>query len=239
MSKTITVSYPTKLLRQEKPLIRESVKTAINGLFENRYLKSLSVLPSDPLLLLQWRLKQAPWLYKRRGRLSKKSLRSVASIIPPETAESMIEGGAAAEDYLKTLTLRRVVEELSQAAENDAQLEEWLRRLIAPFRDKNTKFEETGREKRFLILNWIARDDHPKFFEASLCFYSNRALAQALHFERWHKPLPPTRLGTAEKTAAKHVERLGLRPATKHIFREMPIDERGHFYWEPFEERLA
>jgi len=239
LSKPITISYPTKLLEEEKPLIRESVRIAFSKFFEVGYFKSLGVLPSDPLPLRQWRMKQIPCGSKGEGLLSKKALRSTKRIFTIAEAESIAEGGAAARDFLKKLTLRGVVERLVEAAEDDEQLEQWLRRLLAPFDGHDNRFEEANKETQFLMLHWIQENTHPEFFRASLCFYSNRALAQAIHYRLWGEPLPATRLGTAEKTAAKRVERLGLRPAKKRIFREMPVNKHGLFCWEPFKERLA
>ncbi|MBI4662147.1 MAG: hypothetical protein HY735_25285 [Verrucomicrobia bacterium] len=215
MPRNTTIQYPTALLKEERPLIRESVQKALLKLTAGGYQKSLRLLPDDPTPLYQWRLKKAPWDNKAGD-----------SLWPDKTA------------YFENITLRNVVEQLTRQAECDEQLEQWLRRLLAPFGRHVDRLAQVGKVQRFLITHWIAPDNYPlpRFFGESLCFYSNHALAQLLHLCQWGKPLPATRLGTAEKTAAKVVERLGLRRAKLGIIREMPFID-GRFVPLPYEAR--
>jgi hypothetical protein len=215
MSKQVTIFYPTKQLEEEKRRIRDSVEKALCKLTADGYHKSLGLLPEDPPALFRWRLKQTPWHDK--------------------TGDALWPDKAA---YFKKVTLRNVVEELTHQAESDEQLEQWLRGMLAPFPRHVDRLDQLNNEQRFLLLNWIAPDDHSQFFLASLCFYSNLALAQALYFQRWQEPLPPSRLGTEEKTAAKKVERLGLLSAKKRVIREMLFKE-GRCRFAPFANLLG
>lgn len=195
------ISYPTELLKNEVPLIRESVSKALKNLIANDCCKSLGLDQNDPPPLFQWRLKQASWCQP------------------------------GMEEFFEGISFRGVVSDLAREAADDGQLKEWLERLLAhpgPRIDRLANAEEADQRTHFLLKHWIAPDEHPLFFQKSLCFYSNRALAQAIHFEsqrkfpehQW-KPLDHDKRDVADKTAAKLAERLGLRFATKRVIREL------------------
>lgn len=250
MSEEIVIQYPTALLNEEIPQIRESILCAMRPVFQEAdrlFLEALGLKPGDSEILAQYRSAKAPWSAYQQ--MTKKPFSELSF---PEAVEALAQK--------------------AKSTGNDDELRDCLQRLDEPVTsadplDLQSIAERVlvdGKEGAFLVLRWMPfrwsfdqatfSADIPeappihwiepsaaKFFERSLCFYSDRALAEVVHLIKGGtKPIPRHRWGLEEKRIAKIRERLGLLRARRRIWKEWKFaSDMRWMRLVPFAARLA
>lgn len=250
MPKEIVIQYPSALLNEEIPQIRESILCAMRPVFQEAhriFFEALGLKPGDSEILAQYRTIRAPWSGYQQ--MTKKPFCDISFT---ETVEALAQKAKSTgnEDELRDC-LQRLGEPVMSADPLD--LQSIAERVLVD-----------GKEGAFLVLRWMPfrwnfdqatfstdtpetppihwiEPSAPKFFEKCLCFYSDRALAEIVHLIKGAaKPIPRHRWGLEEMRIAKICERLGLLRARKRVWREWEFaSDMSWMRPVPFAARLA
>lgn len=145
---------------------------------------------------------------------------------------------------LGTPKLRATVQSLANQIEDDAVLARHLATLLKIHKrrpltkaDYNDSRADNDRRTRFLIEHWIQEPLRENWAIASLCFFSDLAMAKLIHLILMKRPLPPTLLTKEPERIRKSYESLGLIPAKPRAIKDIDF-EAGKFSFVPFKKRI-
>lgn len=251
MSEEIEVQYPDEILYEEIPRIRESILNAMFPVFEELRilcLRELDLQSGDSEILAQYRVSKAPGTSFHK--MTKKPF-------PARTYPEVVE--ALAHEAISTGNEDQLRESLAGLNDRVRSSDPFSLQAIAE------RLLVDGKEGSFLVLNWMPfrltpfnpatfsaeghnpppiqwiEPDAPDFFQRSLCFYSDRALAEIVHLTKGATTrIPLHRWDFEKKRISKIRERLSLRRAGKRIFKEWEFaPDMSWWRLVPFASRLV
>jgi hypothetical protein len=137
---------------------------------------------------------------------------------------------------LGRLTLRPTVQSLAAKARDDAQLSGWLKKLLKLWKrpqitaDKYERASKLDDKTAALLLeHWIQDPPRNNWAKASLCFYSDRAMAKLLYFvtqpEGRREPLRLDKEAPETERIKKIYQRMGLVPAKHRLIKEVQFKD--------------
>ena len=145
---------------------------------------------------------------------------------------------------LGTPTLRETVQSLSNRIKDDTVLAKHLTTLLKTYKrgslakaDFNNNRADSIKKTQFLIDNWIQEPLGEKWVNASLCFFSDLAMAKMTHLMVKKIPLPAELLTKEPERIAKVYRSLGLIPARQRAIKDIDFSG-GKVHWTFFKTRI-
>ncbi|MHC1767934.1 MAG: hypothetical protein AB9869_27285 [Verrucomicrobiia bacterium] len=217
------IQYDTARLDEQYPMIRESRDKAVVRIYKDAYKRVLGIKPGDP------------------GELWKYALRKLGSSSIPAAGRSIVlkcwreSQGAPSFGASLDVLLRRFAGRESKLIAATRKLLDLAERPPVSDADLEAAIDPTD---RYLVQHWIAERHDPLLLYRSLCFFSNEAMAKAMHYFRMAQVLKLERWGPERERVTKRYERLNLTPAKPRIIRDFKV-QAGQPLFLPFAKRTA
>ncbi|MEO8429346.1 MAG: hypothetical protein ABI651_19820 [Verrucomicrobiota bacterium] len=196
------------------------------------YQKAIGLTETDPPELLQFALSRSE---PRTEPLTPEELKRskdfgdhIRKHDPTFDADKTYQPGQQFLAKLGDVTLRNTAERLAARAKDDAELARWLSKLLNIYKCPLVKSDEYRRARgdddsttRLLLQHWIQDPPRETWAKASLCFYSDRAMAEMIYFLRYNKPLPATLKTKEPERIRKLYCKLQLMPASPRLIKDV------------------
>jgi len=243
MKNGITIQYDTEKLKKQYPIICASRLEALKKVISDAYVDTIGLSLADPDELWSFALGNIELIEpltekeKAKAKVIADRLRQLDPQFPV-TPES--------KTALGTPTLRETVQSLANRIEDDAVLAKHLTTLLKIYKrgsltetDYNDNRADSVKTTRILIERWIQMPLGEKWVIASLCFFSDLAMAKLVYYMANNKTkwLPETRLNKEPERIRKLYESLGLIPAKPRVIKDIDF-KGGKVHWTFFKKRI-
>jgi hypothetical protein len=238
----LRVCYDTAELNRQWPVIAKSRLDATRRIISEDYLRATRLSLDDPPELWRFVIGRSeprfPPLAPQEKDQAKLLVRRIRELDPE------FIGDLEVRDAIGKPTFRDTVLSLANQFTDQATLAKHIATLLrlyqrgpltqADFKAKS-KFEDNS--TRILVQHWIQDPPGERWTIASLCFYSDLALAKMVYFLARKKWLPEDPLKREAKRIEKLRNVLGLVPARPRIIRDIEF-KFGKVHYHPIAARL-
>ena len=245
MKQGITIQYDTVKFNEQYPIICASRMKARQKVINDAYVDTTGLSRDDPQEL--WRfangnselIEPLTEKEKAKAKVIADRLRQLDPQFPvtPETYDMH-------KTELGTPTLRETVQSLANRIKDDAVLTKHLTTLLKIYKrgpltkaDYNDNRADSVKTTRLLIDNWIQEPLGEKWIIASLCFFSDLAMAKFTHLMVKKTPLPRPFPTKEKERIAKVYRSLGLIPACQRAIKDIDF-KGGKVHWTFFKKRI-
>lgn len=246
------VRYNRAELKRQWGTIAASRRLALWTITAKSHTKTTGLTESDPPELWSFALAKSE---PRRSPLSEQQLKrtkafteSIRRLNPEVDADEIYKAGQKLRATLDKVTLRETVQSLATSAKNDSELAEWLAKLLDLHRRPpitTGEYHEARADANLttylLVHNWIQDPPGESWATASLCFFSDRAMAKLVYFlslpparRQW---LPLDKWETETERIGKLYERLELVPAKPRLVRDVKF-KFGKIQYIPYKRAV-
>lgn len=245
MKQGITMQYDTAKLKGQYPAICASRMKAFQKVIGDAYVRTLGLSRDDPPELWRFALGNCELIEpltdkeKEKAKVIADHLRQLDPqfSVTPETYDQF-------KPALGTPTLRETIQSLVNHIEDDAVLAKHLTTLLKIHKrksltknDYNDNRADSIKTTQILIKRWIQVPLQDNWMTASLCFFSDLAIAKFTYSMVTKKPLPPTLLTKEPERIRKLYKSLGLIPAKPRVINDIDF-QNGKISYIPFKKRI-
>ncbi|MBI2925554.1 MAG: hypothetical protein HYY24_07610 [Verrucomicrobia bacterium] len=256
-SKGPVIQYDTAELERQWPAIVQSQLNAMRRIISDAYCRAAGLSLDDPPELWRFVLaqsEQSPPLTKKEEKQAQRLAPRLRQLDPQFVGD--LAAHQRLRDSLRSLTLRETALSLANRTTDDAKLANHLATLLKIYSrgsltqaDLNSNRADQNNTTRILIQHWIQDPTRETWVQgpprewaiASLCFYSDLAMAKAVYWlakpsgrREW---LPATRLNKEPERIRKLYGKLGLIPAKHRVIKDIKF-EAGKIRFEPFRQTI-